>query len=754
MKAHFLLLLLFCLFARLSAQTDSLCMSGGYATETMPPDSTAGEACDSLRPDSTGIPGVSTDSIDVETFLKTRMVRYENDENYGEDEIPETRPDINVDSLKKEVIGKIFSFRDRIGTLPDSIVSTSYMRYYVDVRKRSPSMFFVPKMDVFISGKRHQVGESIDRVTFYEGDESKSEVIVNSHTLSASGARNITSMTQNMAPYIYNPTILQSFIFSPFHKSNRRLYRYKLKPVGSWAELTFIPKVLNPQLIKGKALVNPESGQILATTFNCNFRMYKLRFDIEMDDGHTHLSDSSPISVEMLLPKKAHIDSRMRFLWSKIDTRYDITYSPDIEIPDTFHSYQNRELMDKLRPYPLTEREAELYARYDSLHTPEAQDSIYKSEHTGLSMKRIWKEYVQYLFKTQSTDIGNANFRLMPLIDPMFLFHSSTKGFIYRIRTRAVINLGQHFALTFEPTGAYNFRRKRYYYDMPLSWEFSTKHNGRLQLRMMNTDPISNTGIKYQIKHINKNTDVDFDTLSLEYYKNTHLTLDFQYSFRKWNAMNVGINYFRRSALDRTNYSDRRVYATFAPYVEWSQNLWRGGPVATANYEQGIMDVMNGNNSYGKLEYDLSWKIPCSQLRTVSLRLGGGNYFFNEHNQFLDFNKFRDNNLPEKWNDNWTGDFQLIDRRWYNASDYYIRTNATYESPLLALSWLPIVGKHVRMERVYVNTLFVEKFHPYVELGYGFATKAFSFAAYISSINGKYNNIGCKFSLELYTNHY
>ena len=154
------------------------------------------------------------------------------------------------------------------------------------------------------------------------------------------------------------------------------------------------------------------------------------------------------------------------------------------------------------------------------------------------------------------------------------------------------------------------------------------------------------------------------------------------------------------------------------------------------------------------LEYDLSWKIPCSQLRTVSLRLGGGNYFFNEHNQFLDFNKFRDNNLPEKWNDNWTGDFQLIDRRWYNASDYYIRTNATYESPLLALSWLPLVGKHVRMERVYVNTLFVEKFHPYVELGYGFATKAFSFAAYISSINGKYNNIGCKFSLELYTNHY
>lgn len=142
-------------------------------------------------------------------------------------------------------------------------------------------------------------------------------------------------------------------------------------------------------------------------------------------------------------------------------------------------------------------------------------------------------------------------------------------------------------------------------------------------------------------------------------------------------------------------------------------------------------------------------------MRTLSLRLGSGDYFFNNRNQFLDFNKFRDNNnLPERWNDSWTGDFQLIDRRWYNASDYYIRSNITYESPLLALSWLPWVGSHIRMERFYINNLWVEKFHPYSEFGYGFATKAFSFAAYISTINLKYNHIGCKFALELWSNHY
>ena len=138
----------------------------------------------------------------------------------------------------------------------------------------------------------------------------------------------------------------------------------------------------------------------------------------------------------------------------------------------------------------------------------------------------------------------------------------------------------------------------------------------------------------------------------------------------------------------------------------------------------------------------------------MSLRLGGGCYIFNNRNRFLDFNKFRDNNLQDHWNDKWTSDFQLIDRRWYNASDYYIRNNITYESPFIVASLLPLAGRHVRMERLYVNNLIVEDFHPYTELGYGFATKAFSFATYVSFMNGKYNSIGCRFSLELYSSHY
>lgn len=657
------------------------------------------------------------------------------------------------------VLDSIFHFRQSLGQLPDSVKSSAYLKYNVNVLKRNLTMFFVPKVDVLISGTRRTLGESINKVTFYEGDKTDSEVLLNSYTLSRSGARNVPSLINYLTPYIYNRTIFKSYIFSPFHRTNRSLYRYKLKMLGSWAELSFKPKIKNPQLIKGKALINPANGQVLTTTFKCDFRMYKLQFNIQMNDGTEPLADPNGEAVAALLPKRCNIEAYMRFLWNKIDIKYENTYEPDINLPDTISNTRDRKAMSQLRPYPLTEEEEELYQKYDSLQQKQRQEA---QEMAGkkkkLTMKRIWNDYGKQLFRTHTAELGNADLKLNPLIDPMQLLHSSTKGFIYRIKTRAVVRLGENAALTFAPNGAYNFRRKRCYYELPLSWEFNTQKNAHIQMNMYNTDPISNTGIKYEVKKVKDKDAIEFDSLNLEYYHNMRLVFDFQYSFRPWNQFNVGANFYRRSPMHKGYINKEgnieKTNFTFAPFVEWTQRLWEKGPTLNINYEQGIMNVMGSTNSYGKQETDITWKLPLKKLRTVSLRLGGGCYIFNNRNRFLDFNKFRDNNLQDTWNDKWTSDFQLIDRRWYNASDFYIRNNVTYESPLMLASWLPVVGRHVRMERVYVNNLVVEDFHPYTELGYGFATKAFSFAAYTSFMNGKYNSIGCRFSLEFYTSHY
>ncbi|MDE6012878.1 MAG: hypothetical protein K2G91_09135, partial [Prevotella sp.] len=119
-------------------------------------------------------------------------------------------------------------------------------------------------------------------------------------------------------------------------------------------------------------------------------------------------------------------------------------------------------------------------------------------------------------------------------------------------------------------------------------------------------------------------------------------------------------------------------------------------------------------------------------------------------NYFMDFTNFRENNLPEGWDDDWSGNFQLLASEMYNASDYYLRSNISYESPLLAVSMIPLVGRYVERERAYLNSLSIAHSRIYSELGYGFTCRYFSMALFASFLNIEYQRMGCKFTFELF----
>ena len=63
-----------------------------------------------------------------------------------------------------------------------------------------------------------------------------------------------------------------------------------------------------------------------------------------------------------------------------------------------------------------------------------------------------------------------------------------------------------------------------------------------------------------------------------------------------------------------------------------------------------------------------------------------------DHWDFVDYTNFHDDNIPGGWNDSWSGEFKLLPSQWYNASDYYVRGNFTYEAPMIATAWLPLLG--------------------------------------------------------------
>ena len=75
-------------------------------------------------------------------------------------------------------------------------------------------------------------------------------------------------------------------------------------------------------------------------------------------------------------------------------------------------------------------------------------------------------------------------------------------------------------------------------------------------------------------------------------------------------------------------------------------------------------------------------------MRNIYYRFGFGMFTNQKEMYFVDFNNFTRSNLPEGWNDEIGGVFQLLDRRWYNASRKYIRGHFTYEAPFLLLKHL------------------------------------------------------------------
>ena len=117
---------------------------------------------------------------------------------------------------------------------------------------------------------------------------------------------------------------------------------------------------------------------------------------------------------------------------------------------------------------------------------------------------------------------------------------------------------------------------------------------------------------------------------------------------------------------------------------------------------------------------------------------------------FVDYVNFANRNLPQGWNDDIGGTFQMLDGRWYNASSHYVRGNMTYESPFILLYPVSKLLSFIQKERIYAGILFMPHLNPYFEIGYGIGTHIFDAGVFIGNERGKFTSVGCKFTFELF----
>lgn len=644
---------------------------------------------------------------------------------------------------------RVFRYAAEVDTMRDSLQppTYTYQKYHLRTLRRNAVLMAVPSMyAVAHGGAREYVGEAYDRVEMTGLYDFKATRLLERTTV-PHGRRTMPTLLRYLTPRLYGERLVDGDILSPFNRRNRKCYKYCLDSVlRDTAYISFFPRLNNTQLVGGQAKISISKGRIYEAEIEGEYDMVRFRIMALMGNS----------GMATLIPQQCRLSSRFRFLGNDISMDYVARYGLTVAPADSISQRGDTTLFSRVRPWPLTDDERRVFdERFRPANDSIAADSPPKKRYRFARL--LWDNVGERLLGRIKSNFGRNDqgyFRINPILNPLYLGYSGRRGLTYKFDVRGNYFFSDNTLLEARLKAGYAFRQHQFYFNIPISYHFDRRREGFLRLEVGNGNRISNAAVAEAVKQQRRDS-IDWDQMHLTYFRDMTARLTLNYNPRPWLGVELAFVTHRRSAIDKTGFllaGKPTRYISAAPMIELRFRPWgTSGPVISADYERGIKGLLHSNVAYERYEFDAQWKRTLKRLSALQLRLGTGFYTSRgKESYFLDYTNFHDNRIPGGWNDDWANNFELLDANWYNASEYYVRANITYESPFLALSWLPLVGRFIEKERLYVNTLSVHHLHPYVEYGYGFTTRAFSIGAFVAQSNGRFDGFGCKFGFELF----
>ena len=624
----------------------------------------------------------------------------------------------------------------------------AYTKYSLFIRKRNITLLAVPTMWAVAHGrKRHYLGENYERIETQGRDNYDIQRLTHLSTI-PSNRSSLTTVLRYLTPHVYQPTIFQNDILSPFHLKNRPYYHYQVTfLLNGTARIKFRPRADNTQLVRGQALVNYSDGRIISLKLDGEYDM--VDFSLGLSLGQS--------GAKSLLPTDARLYCKFKFLGNVTEGKYRTLYGLKAVLPDSVVRDSSNSI-SLVRPIPLTVQEEQLYQ--DEQKAREERDSISKNEPE--KKRNAWKTIFwdiigNNLVNRIKSNIGKKNegyLRINPILNPLYMGYDNKRGFTYKFDVRFNYMFTPNIMLTTRIKSGYSFKQKQLYFTLPTMFWYNKNHNGYIELEVGNGNWIANgIAVDYARKQIGDSIIKKYPRA--HFFRDSYAKLLNNYDFNAHWGFQAGVIFHRRTAVEKAVYRKANLpsqYTSVAPLVElqWRPLGWQG-PYIALDYERGIKHLLKGNIDYERWELDAQWKLKLRQLKSLQMRIGTGGYTLQDgHTFFLDYTNFRENHVPGGWNDDWSGEFELLNSNKYNASRWYARGNITYESPLFATSHLPWVGHFIEMERLYASILSSKDCRPYLELGYGFTTRLFSMGLFLSNDSGKIKEFGCKFGFELF----
>ncbi|MDO4930481.1 MAG: DUF5686 family protein [Bacteroidales bacterium] len=703
------------------------------------------------------------------------------------------RDSITADS----VMALVYSYTSRYNLKTQDFKSEVYVRHTLQTRRRNILTRYIPGMLRLERGTNEYFGESLSLYQYrVPGEVDKKDIAAYSTMPYLRPSNDIWIGRYSIA--IYEPTIFTDRILSPLNYRNRKFYRYSTRYTyinegHLVVSIAVKPRISNMQLVRGSIDVDLSSGRVE-------------RFDLTFLYGWARLHVSAEMGREgqaSLLPNRILLASQLKFLGNRIDETFEASATYDLSpLPrpadtvsivhrfdlsqqsllrtDTTSMRRDRAFFDANRPFPLMDSQAAIY------RAREVRDSIRNADAALRAAAEAADSAAQKkrrrFFTARTEDLlldshtlgltGQSRIKLPPIFTPSMVQWSQSGGF--SLQTRLVFryeNERQNY-IDFAPRVGYNFKQEQVYWRLPLTICVFPQYSGHIRIEAAGGDHMYNSQqadeVRQRLELVN---DYDslisvFDHYDFHYYRDNHLLTTITFQPIVGLELSTGFRYHHRTLLNWNSMASqtgmRRVLSSFAPrvHVTWTPALYyyRNGRVPVAlhtkwptfmvDYERGLKSF-NNTTFYERIELDAKYTLSLYALRSLYLRAGCGFFTQRGDNCFFDYDYFRNSYLPIGWQDEISGQFQLLDSRWYNESRHYVRLSAAYESPMLLVSRLRWLTRVIQKERIYVNLLNVSTLGYYSEWGYGIATPLLDVAGFIAVAGHKQTGVGVKLVLRL-----
>ena len=707
---------------------------------------------------------------------------------------------LSADSIMKKVI----FFAPFYETIIDDYRAELYIKGKVNIRKKNHILRFIPTMFRIRKGVREYLMETYSDLHFTAPDiydqKIKASVGTSSEFWELDGR-----LPEYFHVNIYASTLLYDKLLSPLAPNAMKYYSYHIDSVmGKMHELqykiSFKPKSKSFQLVSGHMVVSENVWSVREMHFIGRSEM--LRFNNMIRMGDVGESDE-------FLPVHYDVDATFRFLGNVIDanyiaaldyksiiqkdpsqlerkrlkSKYDLSESYTLRT-DTNANKTDSAYFASLRPIPLSSHEQELYQDFFL-----RRDTLQRYKKPKNKNLEFWGQIGDALISRYTVDLSKmGSVRCSPLINPFLLSYSGNNGFSYRQEFKYNRLFTGDRLLRIVPRLGYNFKYKELYWSVRSDFDYWPRKRAAFHVSVGNGHRIYSSRMLDELKNM-PDSIFDFDRVYLDYFNDLYLEVRHSWEIVNGLSLDLGFSMHKRTEANRSLFVTtksvqsekekeegptttppaweekmRHSYNSFAPRVRltWTPgqyyymngdrkvNLLSKYPSFSVDWERGIDGVFKSTGTYERIEVDIQHSIPLGLMRDFYLRFGWGAFTNQKDIYFVDFANLTRSNLPVGWNDEIGGVFQLLDGRWYNSSRKYLRGHLTYESPFLLLRHLVKYTQHVLNERLYLNALVMPHLNPYVEVGYGIGTNIFDFGVFCSFANWKYQEIGCKFTFELF----